>query len=79
MEHNMKLQILDFRSLLPGADNYRPGITIDRVKVLERKPRFVFGFGARLRQKKIITVHRRCVGWVCVLGLVALAVPTELH
>jgi len=31
MEHNMKLQILFFRSLLPGAGSYRPGKTFDRV------------------------------------------------
>jgi hypothetical protein len=50
--------------LLPRADSYPPGITVDRLKLLERKPRFVFGFGARLGAEKrkdnrglTITIH----------------------
>jgi len=51
--HNMKLQILAFRSWLPGV-----GITFDRVKALERKSPFRIWLGARLRaEKKLLRVQ----------------------
>jgi hypothetical protein len=55
MEHNMKLQILAFRSLLPGADSYRHGITFDRVGLRKETPVSYLALEPDSGQKKKIS------------------------
>jgi hypothetical protein len=72
MEHNMKLQILTFRSLLPGADSYRPGITFDRVEFRKETPGSYLALEPDLRGEKNPAGREGCLCCVVCDGFVRL-------